>query len=354
MNYDINIEQLLKKENNNFNFIRLTAAIAVIFGHSFALFNSDYKEPISIFLKFTHIAELSVNIFFFISGILITSSFLNSKSIADFILKRIARIWPGLTICLIITVFILGSFCTTISLNEYFYSPQTRHYLKENFLLYVQFNHLPGVFEKNHYPNSFNSSLWTLPIEIRAYLFVFITGLIGLLKDRKAFLYTSILIFFCFLFFDNCLSYFFIDLRRVHFFLFFVCGMLFYLFREKIIINPILCLVLIGIWLAYKRDDNGFSQFLFYISFIYFILYVSQTKLLLNIKLTGDYSYGVYIYGFVIQQTIAFLFPKLTAYNSMIFTIPITLILAILSWHFIEKPSLDYVHRYLKHERKII
>jgi peptidoglycan/LPS O-acetylase OafA/YrhL len=55
----------------------------------------------------------------------------------------------------------------------------------------------------------------------------------------------------------------------------------------------------------------------------------------------GDYSYGLYLYGFVIQQTLALLVPQLREWW-FIFpsTMILTLTFAITSWHFIEKPAL--------------
>mgnify|MGYP006914780188 FL=1 len=57
-------------------------------------------------------------------------------------------------------------------------------------------------------------------------------------------------------------------------------------------------------------------------------------------NLLGDYSYGTYIYAFPIQQLVAHWGVRDPFVNIAI-ALPITLICAVLSWKFIEKPALD-------------
>ena len=57
-------------------------------------------------------------------------------------------------------------------------------------------------------------------------------------------------------------------------------------------------------------------------------------------NLIGDYSYGIYILCFPIQQTFVLLFPGITPLWLLISSFPAVLALAILSWHFIEYPAL--------------
>ena len=57
-------------------------------------------------------------------------------------------------------------------------------------------------------------------------------------------------------------------------------------------------------------------------------------------NLIGDYSYGIYILCFPIQQTLVMLYPEITPLKLLLASFPIVLALAILSWHFIEHPAL--------------
>jgi peptidoglycan/LPS O-acetylase OafA/YrhL len=55
----------------------------------------------------------------------------------------------------------------------------------------------------------------------------------------------------------------------------------------------------------------------------------------------GDYSYGVYIYAFPVQQTVMHLRPEAGPWENVALAVPPTLLLAVLSWHWVEAPALD-------------
>lgn len=59
----------------------------------------------------------------------------------------------------------------------------------------------------------------------------------------------------------------------------------------------------------------------------------------------GDYSYGLYIYAFPVQQTVALLSPETALPAQVATTAAVSLLLAALSWHLIEKPFLDRKRR---------
>jgi len=62
--------------------------------------------------------------------------------------------------------------------------------------------------------------------------------------------------------------------------------------------------------------------------------------LIRRFNLIGDYSYGLYILCFPIQQTFVMLAPAITPGALFVCGVPAVLALAVLSWHFIEHPSL--------------
>ena len=53
-----------------------------------------------------------------------------------------------------------------------------------------------------------------------------------------------------------------------------------------------------------------------------------------------DYSYGIYIYAFPVQQTMASFWPQMPLFAYLLSTLVITVSLAATSWHFVEKPAL--------------
>jgi peptidoglycan/LPS O-acetylase OafA/YrhL len=53
-----------------------------------------------------------------------------------------------------------------------------------------------------------------------------------------------------------------------------------------------------------------------------------------------DYSYGIYIYAFPVQQTLVSIWPQMSLFVYLLSTFVTTVALAALSWHFVEKPAL--------------
>jgi peptidoglycan/LPS O-acetylase OafA/YrhL len=55
----------------------------------------------------------------------------------------------------------------------------------------------------------------------------------------------------------------------------------------------------------------------------------------------GDLSYGIFLYGFVVQQTVAHLLPwSRHWYLNFAIALPLTVLVAAVSWHFVERPAL--------------
>ena len=157
--------------DNNFNLIRIVAALAVLITHSFALaMGTSDAEPFRQSLGIT-MGEIAVDIFFIASGFLVTASLLTRQSVIEFVWARVLRIFPALLIMLILTVFGLGVFFTSLSFPSYISDSKTYIYLLKCATLIrgVDFT-LPGVFDENPYNNMVNGSLWTMPYEIKMYV----------------------------------------------------------------------------------------------------------------------------------------------------------------------------------------
>lgn len=64
----------------------------------------------------------------------------------------------------------------------------------------------------------------------------------------------------------------------------------------------------------------------------------------------GDLSYGIYIFGFPVQQMIEY-FLAPTPLEMMLYTFPVVIFISYFSWHYIEKPLLKF-KKILKFERE--
>lgn len=327
----ITIESILGRGKNNFDLIRLVAALAVIFAHSYELFPKDINIA-----RLGNAGTWAVNIFFFLSGIFITASFNNSTSKLRFVVMRVSRIWPALIVCLFLTAFVLGPIVTTLDAATYLAHPETMSYFLTNLYLSDISFILPGVFKSTHYP-SVNGSLWTLAPEVRCYLFVFIAGLLGMLSSRRSINLTCLFVVLIALYYPEFVPYFrgknFIRVGGC-----FLIGMFAYANRDLIRLDWKLAIGLFAVYAIFRKTSYG--DVIFYVAVMYLVLVIAAFKPLERIKLAGDYSYGVYIYGFVVQETVNYSFPHLRSTPSMLITMPVTLIFAIISWNLIEKPSL--------------
>jgi peptidoglycan/LPS O-acetylase OafA/YrhL len=318
------------KHDNNFNLLRIIAALGVIYGHSFYLFTPDGSYDILAKLfPFTYSGSISVNMFFFISGILVTQSYFNSKSVYKFMTMRFFRIWPGLTLCLLATMFIIGPIFTNLNTKEYLLNMDTYRYLTNLTLLLHSFNnYLPGVFMNGLEKGIVNSSLWTLSYEV----FCYVVLLIGLhtvisIKNNRKYAYKIIacLVLLIFLIYPSGYTHYVISVlseKHIHrFFFFFGFGVIFYLFRNKIPIKLLFLLALASICviLHFTADGSALYKLLFDLTFIYTIIYLAYLPVLRKLKFDSDYSYGVYLYGYLVQQMVAVLF-KFTPYQSMLVT----------------------------------
>ncbi|WP_283746683.1 acyltransferase family protein [Bacillus cereus] len=338
------LNSFLETRKNNFDIIRFFAAILVMYSHSYPLtMGNDKTEPLMLLTKNqTGFGHLAVTVFFIISGFLITQSFDRSKNFYSFFRARILRIYPALIVLLLLTVFVLGPLLTRVSLTEFFLNPETWKYLFLNISLIGMQYDLPGVFESNSFPISVNGSLWTLWFEFFFYLIVGLLGGLKLINKKvvlSLFMFCMILSYlYSYIEGPLLLNYFF---KYINLFVYFSAGMLFYVFRHEVKLNSQLAILsfvilIIGIYLG--NFDQFFPLFgaytLFYISFQKKVVFSNFSKM-------GDFSYGIYIYAFPIQQTITFYFNnQLKPSDNFWIALPITLVFSIISWYLIEKQAL--------------
>src|SRR5919202_5926078 len=151
---------------DNFGVLRLTAATAVLVSHAFRLTGST--EPVAAITGET-LGDVAVAVFFAVSGFLVAGSWCRDPRLGRFLARRAKRIWPGLAVAVLFTVYVVGPIFTRLPLKEYLDSGGTHAFL--GWLVMVPSHRLPGVFTSNPLGLA-NASLWTLPVEFKAYLLV--------------------------------------------------------------------------------------------------------------------------------------------------------------------------------------
>lgn len=335
---------ILKREGSNFDIFRLTAALAVIVGHAYALVpNPVGQDGVLSILHFDYSGSLAVKFFFFLSGLLVTNSIIAKPNAFHFLIKRTCRIFPGLLVCLLVAVFIIGPIFTKLSLLDYFTNPETWTYIKRNLLLNDLQWRLPEVFNNNR-NQGVNGSLWTLPYESLCYLYLALFFGLGFARNRLIssifFLITIAISFLA----PTYLPGFFSQNPDSHMLPgIFALGALAAANKEFIKISLAHTIIL---WLGVFVFRNAITyQFFFYIAFFYTSLYFASLPFTIKrLKLPFDASYGVYIYGYVIQQSLAAAYPTMGVHTNQLIAILTATTMGILSWYLIEKHFINFGH----------
>lgn len=322
--------------DNHFNLIRLVAAAAVLVSHSYPLtLGMGSEEPLERWTG-QSLGAAAVYIFFGISGYMITRSFDRRTDLWSFTAARIARIFPGLAVVLAITAFILGPLVASVDWRTFFGDPAVWTYIPRNLSLRFLQYELPFVFTGNIYPEAINGSLWTLFWEVACYAMVVVLGLLGALRGKWFLGFLALYVAFsCYIAITGEPG----SWTRLSFP--FVTGMAIYLFRDRIPASGMaLAAVCAGALLLYTTPVWPLAYGLA-LAYLALLLGHAKADWLLGYNRLGDYSYGTYIYAFPAQQTAAWMLPGISAIEMIAVTLPITLVLAALSWHLIENPALE-------------
>jgi peptidoglycan/LPS O-acetylase OafA/YrhL len=336
--------------DNNYQLIRLIAASLVVLAHSYFLSTAGDREPLRMLTGYKHFGELGVQVFFVISGYLVTKSFVSRAGLPTFLAARALRIFPALIVAVVFTVFVIGAIATTLPLKSYLVHDTTLYYLFGNVTLLREAYELPGVFADNPLPNAVNGSLWTLFTEVRLYLLVGFAGAVGFLAGRSRFnivlMFTVLLgLYFpeLFQFLRHLLNLIFIDPRLPLYFLF---GAVCFFNRDVIPVHWAVIVVLALI--ALVLHGTSLFPYAFDVAACYGVLFCAYAPYALWLRKfnsAGDYSYGLFIYAFPVQQWVVTHWRDIELVPMIAASFAATLPLAIASWHWIEKPALAFKAR---------
>ncbi|WP_262047167.1 acyltransferase family protein [Bradyrhizobium sp. Bra78] len=320
-----------------FDLLRISLAVAVILWHSVAVCYGLPAEQWFYGGSLKPIVWLIVPAFFALSGFLVAGS-LERNNLPAFVTLRVIRIFPALTAEVVISAMLIGPLFTNLALSHYFTDPAFFRYFL-NAIGDVHF-YLPGVFADLPVPNMVNSQLWTVPHELECYVAISAAALIGLTRRRRLFL-------FAVLFVVSALA-----LRDIvggkpaslaappgrMLVLAFLCGVALFLNRTRIVFSRWLLLISLVGFVASVLASSRAGEDLAALFVSYLTVYVG----LLNFNVgpvtrVTDYSYGIYLYGFPVQQTVAQFLPTYRIwYVNFGISLAVTLIFAIASWHLLE------------------
>jgi peptidoglycan/LPS O-acetylase OafA/YrhL len=330
-----------------FDYLRVILATGVVLFHS--IDSVTGTNPLTHFLH--HVGRplytVILPMFFALSGFLVAGSLERCETMISFLGLRVIRLLPALLVETTLCAIIIGSLFTQLPLRDYF-SSQGFHTYFLNILGDIHYR-LPGVFLHNPYPDFVNKQLWTLPWELRCYtviLFLALAGLtrrLPLLTAAVVMLNLSPLVYHA-LFHDPLIHKPIADGAVLV--ISFLYGILLFFYRDRIAWDRrifIACATLTAALLSYSWDPWG--DYLAPLPAAYVTVYLGllQPRRTIIVS-TGDYSYGIFLYGFPLQQAVVASMGPIGHYwyVNFLVSMPIIVLVAMFSWHCVEKPALRF------------
>lgn len=343
-------EDSFRSSGNNFLIARLLLASSVIFSHSYwAVEKIENADPFSFLIGKT-VSSYAVDGFFFLSGILVYASLLRRQSLLNFLVARAARIWPALAASVLATVAI-GLLLTKVDIATYFTGP-TASFIVKNLALQSGAYSLTGVECGGEICNV-NGSLWTIAWEVRCYMLLAFLFAIGLASEErmKQLILPGSLAFAAIWhlvpegLLPHGIEY---NLNMVdRLWTMFALGIAAYIFKDRILLSwPAAVVLFLG---AVVEAQLPIYLHLDAIFIAYFVLCTGILTARKSARTAGwpDYSYGMYIYAFPVMMllNVAFQFESFLVLAAL--NVALTLPIAVLSWHYIEKPALSFWNGWL-------
>ncbi len=342
---------------NNINATRLMASIMVLAGHMAVL----TAAPIPTLLGVpVHI--LGIKIFFLLGGYLITKSWLNDPHPIRYAVKRIFRLLPALILFTLLAIFVVGPIFTTLSVKEYFSNPITWKYLK-NILLKISFS-LPGVFAENTVSSAVNGSLWSLPIEALMYILVPVMLVICQMKNKTKKSQQNVIVFvvavcllrlaqltffssWSFIVYETDLGLALVNAP------FYFIGCIFTQQWVRKYLNTQVAMLLLLLCSCLQMDILKSEILMFFIlPYFVFSFVLAPQPIFKNTFKNFEVAYGVFLYGFTVQQCVIVLFLRIGMQLSysmlLLISFVITVTVAWISNRLVEIPAQKLCKRILE------
>lgn len=332
---------------SGFDYLRIGLSIAIISWHVVVTtYGPEAERALSTRAWFPAVLLL-VPIFFALSGFLVAGS-LFRNSLPHFLTLRAIRIVPALFCEVAIAALIVGPALTQLSYLEYFSHEKFFHYFL-NIVGVIQYE-LPGLFANNPFPNTVNQQLWTIPYELECYLVLAVLTIVGATHRPRLLAVIATLLMFALaawsVYRGRVGATAFLEGRLDV--LVFLWGVVLYVFRYQVPLNGWLAVfAAITAWISVHRYETAYLGSL---SIAYVTVWLGlQNPHRIRLVAGADYSYGMYLYGFMIQQAIVHCLP--VGLRVWWITGPLALLLSAIvayaSWTLVEKKVLRQKGRFL-------
>lgn len=327
-----------------FDYLRLGLATAVLCSHSI-----DVSYGVKFTVAFENgpirpLIAILVPMFFALSGFLVAGSLERCRSLVGFMGLRMIRLAPALAFETVLAALILGPLLTRLPLAAYFSDGLLPRYFL-NMVGHIQYL-LPGMFEDNPWPGTVNAQLWTVPYELVCYITLASLALFSIHRRRGLFALVVVglnLVLGARYVFNAASAGW--NPNPVApgpvMVLAFLYGIALYLYRDRIPHSTRIGLAAGALTLALLIHPA--TDYLVPLPAAYFTVWLGLLRPRASVLTRhGDYSYGIFLFGFPIQQAVTQLMAPgfRDWYWNIAVALPLAILFAMLSWHAVEKPSL--------------
>jgi len=328
-------EALGRGRQNNLDLLRLAAAMAVVISHCWPLaLGPGTPEPLED-LTGRSLGEYAVMLFFFLSGMLVAESAARNRATpVRFLRARVARLFPGLGLALIVGLGLAVLAGATPGPAE------ALRYVLRGLSLAGMEHRVTEAWAANPYPGVLNGSLWTLFHEALCYAIAAALVWSGAL-DRP---YRAALVIAWVALGAQAAAEMIpggggLALKAAAFaplVLTFLVGVAAWRLRDHLPVSPVLAMlaVLAAIALHGSMADGAVTSVALGLSALVLAFRTPP------MPLPGDLSYGVYLFGWPVGQTLLAVLgpvaPMVLAPLACLAVLP----LAAASWVLVERPGL--------------
>ena len=332
-----------ERRDNSLNLVRLVLALLVLVSHSYAI-TGNYPEPTWDGKTLGTWAEFG---FFALSGFLITGSRVGS-TFGPYLMRRIARIYPGFLACLVVTVVVfapvaywkqhggLGDYLTT--------ADWPGNYVINNVTLKAFGGTVAGTLGDAPFPGIWNGSLWTLYYEFACYLIVGLLLSLPFVRRWPLLLAPVFVGSVAFLANPEWTTTYFGGHLDIVFLApllpFFLGGSVVWLLRDVIPLRWYVALPSAGLFAAAVawRPEWGGQAAAPLLAIV--LLWLGQVLPSPRWVRRNDVSYGAYVYAFPVQQLVIVIGIGTSPFTNMITATVGTAVFAAASWFWVERPAM--------------
>lgn len=350
--------QAIDSHDNGFNLVRLVCALLVVVFHGWGM-NTVFPGPdmaTRLLAPHADLGVVAVGVFFIISGIFITQSWVRDPHLGRFALRRVARIVPGLFVCLLLTTVVAVGFFSDFGWAgllhgatwRYVFGGTVLHWL--HYIIPPEELRIPGVLGGQ----DLNGPLWTLYWEGRMYVMTALIGMAAMLPLRTWLRGAAVFLLLAANLFPDVAAGYVWEVRMWSLFL---AGMLLYTLAADVRVGwiHVACAIAFAAlnftrWSA--MTGSGLTWFgIALVAAAIGLAAGSAPMHRFTFIQRHDYSYGIYIYHWPVILMLRAALPPVGAKTLLLATLLVTVPLAVFSWHCVEAPAMRAARRWLKRTR---